>query len=54
MRTHQKAPKNEKQKNDKIAISTQLLQPTAMEIVRMTTPSAASYKDPAKTTTIPP
>ena len=57
MRTHQKAqrlfPKTQKN-TDKIAISTQFPQPTAMEIASMTIPSAASYEYLAKTTTIPP
>ena len=43
-----------KKKPDKIAISTQIPQPTAMEIASMTIPSAASYEYLAKTTTIPP
>ena len=54
MRTHQKAPKNEKKNTYKIAISTQFPQPTVMEIASMTIPSAASYEYLAKTTTIPP
>ena len=53
MRTHQKAQRLFP-KNDKNAISTQFPKPTAMEIASMTTPSAASYEYPAKTTTIPP
>ena len=50
MRTHQKAqrlfPKTKQ--TDKIAISTQFPQPTAMEIASMTIPSAASYEYLAK------
>ena len=55
MRTHQKAQRlfpQTKKKTDKIAISTQFPQPTAMEIASMTIPSAASYEYLAKT--IPP
>ena len=43
-----------KKKTDKIAISTQFPQPTAMEIASMTIASAASYEYLTKTTTIPP
>ena len=43
-----------KKNTDKIAISTQIPQPTVMEIASMTIPSAASYEYLAKTTTIPP
>ena len=56
MRTHQKAQRlfHKTKKTDKIAISTQFPQPTAMKIASMTIPSAASYEYLAKTTTIPP
>ena len=43
-----------KKNPDKIAISTQIPQPTVMEIASMTIPSAASYEYLAKTTTISP